>query len=210
MGFDKLFADLDGAPVLRHTLDAFQSCDAIDAIFIVTAPSNFERIEPWKAECPKLIQIIAGGAERHLSVHNGLAALPPGTAYVAVHDGARPLATPELIARCVEAAALHGAAAAARPITDTIMRAGEDHFVTDGVERAGLWAMETPQVIKIELLKGAYKRILAGDLAVTDEVSALRHCGKSVLLVENPAPNIKITYPGDLETAGAILRHRRP
>ncbi len=208
MGADKRFTELAGKPVLLHAVEAFAACTAIDEIIVVTSPDAVGRIEAWQSACPKLSKIVEGGAERHLSVYRGLEALSPETDLVAVHDGARPLVTPSLITRCTEAAAAHGAAACARPLTDTVKRANADGTAGESVDRAGLWAMETPQVARASLLRSAYEAVLAENLLVTDEVSALQHMGESVMLVENPDPNIKITFPADLALAEAILNAR--
>ncbi len=211
MGFDKLFADLAGKAVLLRSIEAFQNCPGIDEIVVVTSREAIEKVEAWKAGIPKLTRIVAGGAERHLSVYGGLATVDPGANLIAVHDGARPLVSPALIARCLEAATAQGAASAARPLTETIKRATPQGTAGESIDRTGLWAMETPQVASAALLRSAYEKIITEGLLVTDEVSALQHLGESVHLVENSEPNIKITFPGDLAIARAMIeaRHAR-
>ena len=205
IGFDKLLAPLAGTPVLARTLDAFARCPDIDAVWIVCGESRREAVAALAADCPKCRGLVPGGAERHLSVWNGLTALPPDADLVAVHDGARPLIHPDQISRCIAAARTHGAAASARRITDTLKRADAEGRVIGSVDRAGLWAMETPQVFRRDLLVEAYRKVLAGSLLVTDEVSAAELSGIPVHLVENTTPNLKITLPGDMETAAALL-----
>lgn len=204
MGFDKLLAPLAGEPVILHTLRAFQNCAQIDGIWVVTAAERAAVIQELATGLTKLRGFVAGGAERHLSVWNGLQTLPADCELVAVHDGARPLIAPEQISRCCAVAESHGAAASARRLTETVKRADDDGVVTESVERDGLWIMETPQVFRLSLLRSAYQAIIARGKLVTDEVSAVQECGHPVRLVENSSPNPKITLPGDLEMAARL------
>ena len=203
MGFDKLLAYLGPRQVIAHSLAAFEDCADIDEIILITNEERFKAIERIEQEeCfQKLTHIIHGGAERHHSVWNGLKDLNPNSKYVAVHDGARPLITPAQITRCIEAAKVHGAAASAHPITDTVKRADDSQQVANPVDRDNLWAMETPQVFDSQLLIGAYEQVLESGSLVTDEVSAIEHIGHSIQLVPNDTPNPKITFPEDLKTA---------
>ena len=207
MGFDKLLTLLGPRPVVAHTLAAFEECPDIDEIILITNDERFKAIERIEQEeCfQKLTHLIHGGTERHHSVWNGLLDLNPKSEYVAVHDGARPLVDPAQITRCIEAAKIHGAAASAHPITDTVKRADDSQQVSSHVERDQLWAMETPQVFRAELLKDAYRKILDAGKSVTDEVSAIEQLGHPIQLVPNETPNPKITYPEDLQTAAKLL-----
>ncbi|MEZ5302184.1 MAG: 2-C-methyl-D-erythritol 4-phosphate cytidylyltransferase [Verrucomicrobiales bacterium] len=125
MGFDKLFADLGGEPVLARTLRAFHACEAVSEIIVVAAEARAGEVASLAANigAGKVAAAIPGGAERHQSVWRGIQAASPESALLAVHDGARPLIAPEAIARCLAAAAERGAAACARPVADTMMRA---------------------------------------------------------------------------------------
>ena len=156
----------------------------------------------------KVRDTIAGGAERQDSVRAGLAALPPDCDFVAVHDAARPLVRPTEIERVYEAAQRHGAAALAAPVTDTLKRANAALMVTASVERAGLFAMQTPQIFARDLLEQAYAKVRAEGLSITDEVSAVQNLGHGVVLVPNDAPNFKLTFPADLALAESVLRSR--
>lgn len=201
MGFDKMFAKLDGRPVVEHTVAAFERCAAVDDIIIVTNPKRnrdvMRVIEEGGFE--KVSHIAKGGETRRDSVANGLRDLHDECQFVTVHDGARPWITPAQIERVLAAAAKHGAAASAHPITDTVKRADADGLVTGGIDRDGLWAMETPQIFRAEILREAYAKALADNLPVTDEVSAVEHLGKPVFLVASDTPNPKVTFPADLE-----------
>lgn len=208
MGFDKLATELAGRPVLAHTLAAFQACESIAEIVVVSSPERFDFIQEVSREesITKLASVVEGGAERHLSVWNGILSCESDPKMIAVHDGARPLVTPAAITRCVAAAAKHEAAALAHRITDTLKRADpETGNVTGSVDRENLWAMETPQVFAASLLRAAYEKVLAEGDHVTDEVSAVEQLDATVRLVENPEANPKITFPGDIAIAEALL-----
>ena len=199
MGFNKLMAPLCGEPVLRRSLGAFQKCAAIDEIIVVTSEALRMEVEVWRmGGIDKITKIIAGGAERHFSVHAGLQALNPACDIVAVHDGARPLISVNQITRCIEAARLQAAVACARPMTETLKRCDGDGRITDSIDRANAWIMETPQVFQRELLVRAYDAVIRDSLLVTDEVSAVQHLGAPVFVVENTEPNPKITFPADI------------
>lgn len=203
MGFDKMFADLDGRPVLERTIDAFERCPAVDDVIIISNPDRQRQLMRIIEEggFEKVSHIAPGGETRRDSVWNGLRDLKDNCEFVAVHDGARPWITPAQIERVLAAAAEHGAAASARPITDTIKRADAAGRVTGAVDRDGLWAMETPQIFRVELIKRAYKKVLEEDLPVTDEVSAIERLGEPIHLVRNETNNPKVTYPADLPPA---------
>lgn len=200
MGFDKLSADLAGKSVLRRSVEAFTQCEDIGEIILVCSSDRDTSELPVQ-------KTVDGGAQRHLSVWNGLQALDADCEIVAVHDGARPLIRPEQISACIAAAREHGAVACARRITDTVKRATAEGIVTGSIDRDGLWAMETPQIFRLDLLRRAYEKIIKEGGLVTDEVSAVQHLGEPVHLIENLWPNPKITFAGDLETAAHLARH---
>lgn len=211
MGFDKLFAELAGKPVVAHSVAAFEACAAVDEIVVVTREERMPLVrelataEGWR----KLRRVVIGGAERHLSVWNGLEAAAASEGdFVAVHDGARPLVTPDMIERCLERARAVGAACCAAPISDTLKRADGQGCVAGAIDRAGLWAMHTPQIFAAAALGRAYRAVLEAGSAVTDEASAMEAIGLPVALVDSGEYNVKITYPADLRLAETILRQR--
>lgn len=210
MGFDKTCALLAGRPVLAHSLHAFESCDFVQHLIVVGRADRLREIEEIAAHMPtkKLACVVAGGAERQDSVRAGLAHLSVGAQFVAVHDAARPLITPKQIAQIFSLARIHGAASAAKPVTDTLKRADEDHFVSGSVDRRGVYAMETPQIFSHKLISAAYDAVAAKGLAITDEVSALELLGKKVVLVPTNGFNFKITVPEDLALAELLLARR--
>lgn len=208
MGFNKLTADLLGKPVLRWTLEAFDACPEVNDLLVVVSDTTRERVQSWldAGAFQKPVVLSEGGAERHLSVHEGLLKLSPETDIIAVHDGARPLITVEQISRCIEKARDSKAVTCARPVTETLKRVNDEGVIVGSVERAGAWIMETPQVFDRVLLCAAYDRVMREGLHVTDEVSAVQHHGADVFVLDNPSPNLKITYPADLELAARLLQ----
>jgi 2-C-methyl-D-erythritol 4-phosphate cytidylyltransferase len=210
MGFDKLFALLGDKPVLAHTIEAFERTDSVREIILVARAERIGEFEELvrQNDFKKVRRVVAGGKHRQDSVRAGLENVEEAAAFIAVHDAARPLVMPEQIERVLALAREHGAAALAEPVTDTLKRADENRFVTGGVPRESLYAMQTPQIFERALLTRAYAGVAANDLSVTDEVSAVEHLGAKVRLVSNDEWNIKITYPRDLLLAQAALARR--
>lgn len=206
-GFDKLAAPLAGVPVLRRSVDAFVKAGAA-AVVVVCPESRWVETGLADAQFPIPVRRVDGGAERQDSVAAGLAALPPETRMVAVHDGARPLVTPDGIRACLAAAEQSGAATCAHPVVDTLKRADADgRSLPEKVSRECLWGMETPQIFRLELLQRAYAYVRSEHLVVTDEVSAVEALGVPTQLVAGEV-NLKITLPGDLELAELIWKNR--
>jgi 2-C-methyl-D-erythritol 4-phosphate cytidylyltransferase len=204
MGFDKLTAPLCGRSVLEWSLRAFQDCPAIDRAVLVCAPQRIAEFTALAAAYPKFRDIVAGGAERSASVLHGLQALasnPPD--FVAVHDAARPLVDPALIQKVLAAAETHQAASAAHPVTDSLHRADAVGVLAETIPRANLFAMQTPQAARYDLLLAALEAHHAG---ATDEVSALIANGIHPVPVLHGEPNFKITFPSDLTLAGFFLQ----
>jgi 2-C-methyl-D-erythritol 4-phosphate cytidylyltransferase len=208
MGFDKLVAPLGGKPVIAHTVDAFERAACVDEIILVGRNDNLSELQKIVSQQTKVRQVVAGGALRQDSVRVGLEHVDPAADFVAVHDAARPLITPEKITRVFEAARIHGAAALAEPITDTLKRVDADLFVRQSVDRDRLYAMQTPQVFARQLLLEAYDAVTAKNISVTDEVSAVEHLGRKVVLVPNQDFNFKITYPRDFLLAEFVIKQR--
>lgn len=210
MGFPKLTASLLGKPVLRWTLEAFDVCPAVDHLVVVVGDATRDMVRAWVADgmLTKPVTLSEGGAERHISVWGGLQKLPAETSLVAVHDGARPLITCEQITRCIARARQARAVACARPVTETLKRVDAAGVIVGSVDRDHTWIMETPQVFDRDLLVAAYQQVMRENAPVTDEVSAVQRHGAPVFVLDNPEPNIKITYPPDLLLAEQILQAR--
>jgi 2-C-methyl-D-erythritol 4-phosphate cytidylyltransferase len=211
MGFDKLLAPLDGRPVVAHSIAAFEQTESVTEIILVGHAerlSEYERIAEAHG-FQKVCAVIPGGARRQDSVNRGMEQLSAATEFIAVHDAARPLVRPNLVERLLQLARVHGGAASAAPVIDTLKRVDRDQVVTGGVERANLFAVQTPQIFRRDLLEKAYRAIFDVGLEVTDEISAVERIGKVVLL-PNDELNFKITYPADLSLAEFVLRQRAP
>jgi len=210
MGFDKLWADLHGRPVFLHSLATLQASPDISHIVLVTpasaSASNREAFQKATRPLDKVRDVISGGTERHLSVWAGLQTLHSlAPAWVAVHDAARPLLSARDLAAVISAARIHGAAALAQPVADTLKRADADQFVHESLSREHLWAMQTPQVFSYPRLVAAYQRLLAAGELVTDEVSAVAKTGDRVKLVPVQDYNFKVTFSCDIELARLAL-----
>jgi 2-C-methyl-D-erythritol 4-phosphate cytidylyltransferase len=195
MGFDKLAAQWRGKTILWHSVHAFSSLEEISQVIVVTPPDRFA----WLADLgPKLNQV-DGGRERSDSVAAGLTALRDEISHVAIHDGARPLVSPESIRATFAAAEAHKAASLARRVTETLKRATPEGITSESVSRDNLWVMETPQVFSKGLIEKAYQSVTSSDSQITDEVSALQLLNQGTTLVENLTPNPKITIKADLD-----------
>ncbi len=210
MGFDKLFAVIAGKPVIAHTLRAFERANSVDRIIVVAREDRHDEIKTIVRDenFKKIRSIIRGGKRRQDSVRAGLDHLESSARYVAVHDAARPLVTPEQIERVFEQCRAYAAAAFAEPINDTLKRADADLAVTEALDRHQVYAMQTPQIFQRELIEQAYRAVHAEDISVTDEVSAVERLGGKVVLVVNDDFNFKITYPRDLPLAEFVLKQR--
>lgn len=203
----KVLCLLEGRPVLDHSLDLFLSMPEVERIVVVLGAHTMAagKLLLRDRQSEKLVACL-GGKTRSESVRSGLTALSPEINLVAVHDAGRPLAGTDLVHRVVAAAAEHGAAAPVVPVTDTLVRLGENRQVAGIEPRERLGAVQTPQVARRDWLESA----LRAGLDSTDESGALLAAGYPVVTVDGCAENIKLTWPGDVAIAEAILRRRRP
>ena len=210
MGFDKLFATIVGRPVIAHTIGAFERAGSVGEIIVIGREDRLDEIKAIVRDenFKKVRSIVPGGKHRQDSVRAGLDHLAAGAKYVAVHDAARPLITPEQIECVLEQCRMHAAASLAEPISDTLKYADSEFFVTGPVDRHQLYAMQTPQVFERPLIEDAYRAVYAENVSVTDEVSAVERLGRKVILVPNNDLNFKITYPRDLNLAEFVLTQR--
>jgi 2-C-methyl-D-erythritol 4-phosphate cytidylyltransferase len=203
-GGDKIFTPLAGKPVLAWAVAAFQQCQMIDSIVLVVSEDSLERAKQLVQEqgWSKVTDVCPGGEERQQSVAAGLGRLKD-CRWVVIHDGARPLVTAEMIMRGLEAAKESGSAVAAVPVTDTIKLADENGFVMGTPPRKKLWAVQTPQVFRFDIISQAYLR--AKGLA-TDDAALVEKLGYKVKLYMGSYDNIKITTLGDLALAEILLQ----
>lgn len=203
-GIDKVMADLGGEPMILRTVRAFQNCDAIASIVIVTREDLIQPIAGLCRDMKKVVAVVAGGGSRQESVHLGLNALPKGTKLAAVHDGARPLISWQIIDRVVRAANTYDAAAPAIPVKDTI-KVVSGGLVKETPDRSALMAVQTPQAFDFDLLRGALKKAEADGASVTDDCSAVERTGMKIKIVEGDERNLKVTTPMDLKIAELLL-----
>ncbi len=203
-GVDKMFAQVAGKPVLARVVSVFQGCSLIDQIVIVLGEPNLEPGKKLVAQAgfSKVTDVCPGGKLRQESVAAGLGRLKD-CHWVVIHDGARPLVTAALIEAGLEAAKETGAAVAAVPVADTIKVAGDDGFVQGTPPRRSLWAVQTPQVFRSDIITQAYRKVEA---EVTDDASLVERMGYRVKLYMGSYDNIKITNANDLALAEIIWR----
>jgi 2-C-methyl-D-erythritol 4-phosphate cytidylyltransferase len=190
----KAFVVCAGRPLLEWSLSVLrEACDRV----VVAAPEGYDEGDDF----------VRGGDSRSASVRNALAAAPEATVAV-VHDAARPLVTRELVERCLGALepGIDGAIAAV-PMTDTVKEAASDGRVVRTIDRSALWAIQTPQVFKADVLRAALERDAAALAAATDDAALVEDAGGVVRVVEAFPENIKVTRESDLRIVEALLAH---
>ena len=207
-GRDKLFLELSGSPILVHTWRRFEDAPCIDEIVVVIREGLQDAMAELanKHALRKPFRLTVGGKERQDSVWNGLEALGGKTEIVAIQDAARPCTSLELIAATVAAARETGAAVAAQPVTDTIKESSDGQLIERTLERSRLWAVQTPQTFRVEIIRRALEAVRRQGLLVTDDTAACELIGQPVRLVVSTRPNPKVTRPEDLKYVEAVLR----
>lgn len=206
MGTPKQFISLNGRPLIAHTLAAFQQCTAIGEIVVVAQKEHHTKLRTIARtyDITKLSAIVVGGNTRQESVRNGVDEC--NADYVAIHDGARPLVTPDIIERVVEAAVQHGAATAAVRTKDTIKVADQNGIVITTPDRTTLWNVQTPQIFFKDLYEHAWQHAIETRLDFTDDCQMIEAIGQPVKLVEGCYTNIKVTTPEDVPFAEELLK----
>ncbi|MHB0998935.1 MAG: 2-C-methyl-D-erythritol 4-phosphate cytidylyltransferase [Armatimonadota bacterium] len=209
-GSDKVFVNISGLPIIVRTLRVFQECANIDEIIIVV---RSEQISPTEEiirahGITKAVRVVSGGDTRQDSVRNGLAHVSPQCDIVAIHDGARPFVTPEIISSSIKAAIENRAAIVAVPVIDTIKSSSDGKFIDSTLERSCLYAVQTPQTFEINTIRDAFERAYADSFLGTDDASLVERLGIPVRIVEGSYENIKITTPNDLSAAEGIVCRR--
>jgi 2-C-methyl-D-erythritol 4-phosphate cytidylyltransferase len=205
---DKLWLEVAGRPVIAHTWQRFNNAQCIDEVILVVRDGMQKHFTDLAAQFHflKPFRIVVGGAERQDSVCNGLAALAPETAIVAIQDAARPCTSEALIAATIEAARETGAAVAAQAVTDTIKETSDGKTILRTVDRSKLWSVQTPQTFRVEVIRRALAEVRRRGLNLTDDTAACELIGQPVRLVPSTAPNPKVTVPGDLPFIENLLR----
>jgi 2-C-methyl-D-erythritol 4-phosphate cytidylyltransferase len=207
-GRPKAFVALAGRPMVAWSLDAIAAAGVPRAVVAVPpghGAAAEEALADAAAAFPLGFALVEGGATRSASVRNALAAAPEATIAV-VHDAARPLVTRELVERCLAALepGIDGAIAAV-PMTDTVKEAAPDGRVMRTLDRSALWAIQTPQVFKADVLRAALERDAAALAAATDDAALVEDAGGVVTVVESFPENLKVTRASDLRIAEALL-----
>lgn len=208
-GQDKILLTLGDYPVLVRTLQALEACTRIQEIVVVTRE---DIIVPVSQLCrdfalEKVTHIVTGGTTRTQSVLNGIREASPQAGLIAIHDGARPFVTQEVLEEVIDRAVQCGAAAPAVPVTDTVKRA-MNGIVEETVDRDTLFAVQTPQVFEASLIKAALQRAVEEGVTLTDDCAAVERLGMKVALTRGDRANIKLTTPTDLDLGLGILNGR--
>ena len=208
-GTDKIFADLAGKSVLAHSLLAFEKCPVINEIVVVTREDKIVEAARICSEngITKVTNIVCGGEDRVHSVLNGLDAISPRATHAAIHDGARPMVTAELIERVYKACSVSGAAIPVVSVQDTV-KVCKDGFVESTPPRDSLAAVQTPQIFDADMLRAALWKAAEENWSITDDASACEMCGIRVAVCESERENFKITTPIDLAMAQMIMEQR--
>lgn len=211
MGADinKVFLPLGDREIISHTLTAFEACEAIDEIVIVTGAGDIARMRDIAARdgVTKATAIVSGGAERQNSVYNGLIAAKGDIAVI--HDGARCLITPDEIAAVIKDAIKYGAAAVGVKVKDTLKTIDNNGNITATVDRERTIQIQTPQVFPMADIRSLHERAAADKIAVTDDCSVFEAYGRAVHLTIGSYDNIKITTPEDIAVGERITERRR-
>ena len=210
-GCNKVFLTLGGEPVLVRTLRQFARVPAVSECIVVAGAQEMETVEAMlrAADAREGLpswRVVAGGSERQYSVANGLAACDKEAEIVLVHDAARPLIRPAVIAAVIEAARTTGGAIAAVPEKNTVKVVDAAGRVVETPPRSALWAVQTPQGFRRETLAAAYAQAAADGFLGTDDASLVERLGAPVAVVESDYQNIKVTTPEDLVIAEALLK----
>ncbi len=206
-GMDKLWISVAGQPIVAHTWRRVDSVASVGEVVVVVRDgmqAEFEKLagglslrKPWK--------LVVGGRERQDSVWNGLQAIDPKAEVVAIQDAARPCTTAEVFENTIVAARETGAAVAAQRVTDTIKESDQGATISRHLDRSRLWAVQTPQTFRVEVIRRALGEVREKGLLITDDTAACELIGQSVRLVESAAPNPKATLPADLAFIEMIL-----
>ncbi len=208
VGFDKLFAQIGDRLVIQYSLEAFERARCVDEIVVVCHAHKIDAARALASSMKKIRVIVPGGARRQDSVLSGLNNMADLAEFVAVHDAARPLITAAEIERVFSAAQNYEAAVLAAPVTDTLKLGDDEQFVSGSVDRARVFAMQTPQIFRRDLLLNAFGHVTGKALHITDEVSAVQLLGAKVAIVPAQDHNMKITFASDLPVAEFLMKHR--
>lgn len=208
-GIDKILTPLGELPVLVHTLYAFEDCPDVTEVVVVTREDLLVEVGELcrQFRLNKVKKVVVGGVERIHSVQAGLSEVREDASVIAIHDGARPLLSQDVLREVIACALRTGAAAPAVPMIDTIKRA-QDGLAVETVDRSTLFAVQTPQVFDADLIRAAIQKALADGELLPDDCAAVERMGMKVSLTRGSRENLKLTTPFDLVVAQAILEAR--
>lgn len=203
----KQMTELDGIPVVVRTIQQFEVCPFINEIVIVAREDELGEYDVFRTKYgfKKLTNVVVGGETRQESVMAGLNAISDKSDFIAIHDGARCLVTPEMIETVLREAAVHGCATAAERPKDTIKRAGANGYIAETIDRSVLWHAQTPQIFKTDIYRAAAYIAKENGTVATDDNMLVESLGFKVKLVDCGYENLKLTTPDDFYLASAIL-----
>ena len=207
----KPYLTLAGKPILAHTLSEFEQCSLIDETILIVSENEMEcsRISIVEAfKFKKVSKVVAGGLKRQDSVWEGLKALNHDYELVVVHDGVRPFVSQENLEKSILETANYEATVIAVPVKDTVKIVSKQGEVLETIDRSKVWAIQTPQTFKHDILKRAYEKAIKDGFYGTDDASLVERLEIKVRIIPGSYENIKITTPEDLALGEAILRRR--
>jgi len=207
----KQYLMLDGLPVLTRTLLAFSEIPLIDTIYLVVPEDDFDFcsqtiISSVQDRLP--VELVVGGEKRQASVYHGLSAIPEADGIVVIHDGVRPFVPVARTEAAIRFAEREGACILGIPAVDTLKHVDPDGYITNTMQRTGVWQAQTPQVFQLSLIRKAHDYALSSGYAGTDEASLVENLGHRVRMITGSPDNIKITRPEDLVIAAGILNQK--
>jgi 2-C-methyl-D-erythritol 4-phosphate cytidylyltransferase len=199
-GVDKLLLTVAGHPVIYHTLTRFDLSEFIEEIILVVREDNIKSFEDFlkNQNFTKPVRLVIGGALRQDSVWNGINAVSAGIEVVSIHDGARPCVSLDIINRTIQIAQEFGAAVAAKRVIDTIKESLDGLTISGNIDRSKLWAVQTPQTFRLDIIRRAMLAVREKGLIITDDTAACEVIGVPVRLIEDPNPNPKLTLQSDI------------
>ncbi len=205
----KQYVALDGIPILRHTLNMFDSCQRVNQLIVVVPKEDLDFCRNeilMSSKLQKDVILVGGGAERQDSVFIGLKAIKSDDGIVLIHDGVRPFVRQEHIVACINGAAEHGACILGIPAFDTVKKVNTTNEITQTLKRGALWLAQTPQAFQLKLIKKAHEAAKQEGFIGTDDASLVERLGEVVKIIPGNRSNIKITKQEDLKLAQALLR----
>jgi 2-C-methyl-D-erythritol 4-phosphate cytidylyltransferase len=208
-GAQKQFLELSGKPVLVHTLTAFENSPSVTGVCVAVPGSEIASVQEMvrRYDLKKIIKVVAGGKERQDSVRLGFEAVGVCD-IILVHDGVRPLVTPDIIEETISAALRFGGCVAAMPVKETTKRVDAEGVILETVDRRTLWSIQTPQAFRYDIFRRAVEKSVKDGFLGTDEAMLVERLGEKVKVVTGSPSNIKITSPEDLMIAETLLKLR--